>query len=238
MLADGLQDGGRLPGVGLGGDEQRPVIERDARSMHQRVTLADERPAQQRLDHVGVQHVGRLAYQRRGIDLGGRLAAVDDNAEPEPPRHLVVDDRLGRAVLGRVGHNGDIVIRLVDEGAGAEVAKLRQAVRRANQDDVVDVIVIDLPARRVPDQPVGDGITHHRQGTQRDEIRQQVVHAQLSHQQRQDRPAQHQQRVVHGEEAGHPLPEVERRLRAPAEDPGLRPGEIPEGRALRGEHRR
>ena len=59
------QDGGGLARVRPGGHQHRLPIEGNAGRMHQGIALAHKTPAQDRLDHIRVEHVQRILQDRR-----------------------------------------------------------------------------------------------------------------------------------------------------------------------------
>jgi hypothetical protein len=102
------------------------VAVREAGRVHERVAALGERPAQDRLDHVRVEHVRRPPHQprRRGLD---RLARLDREPESEAARALAVANggpHRAIAVRGDAAQ-ADPDVRLAAESANPEALQLR-----------------------------------------------------------------------------------------------------------------
>ena len=75
LVVEQAQARGRLAGVRPGGDQERLAVLGQAGGVDERVAALRERPAQDRLDDVRVEHVRRPADQRRRrrLHLGAEL---------------------------------------------------------------------------------------------------------------------------------------------------------------------
>ena len=124
MVVEHAEARGRLPGVGPGGDQEGVLAARQARGVHERIASLGERPAKDRLDDVGVEHVRGPPQQLRC----GRLDAIveiDHDTEPQATGTLVVVDG-GVAVRAHLPHPHPDVGRS-DQLADAEALELGQA---------------------------------------------------------------------------------------------------------------
>ncbi len=238
-MVERLQDGRRLAGVGARRDQVGAVALRDAGGVHQCEPELGELPPQQRFGAVRVQHVRRVPEERVDRHRGGVLEVVDDGeAGPLAVRQPVVAvDPAEAHPAGQRRHlaEGDLDLRRGVQRVDPEPQQLRQCHGRGDRDEIVHRVA-ERPLLALPPQhPVGDREPHQRQRTDRDQVRNQVVHAEALVQQQVERAAHEQRGGVHGHECHQP---GGARVRRPgvAEDEPVGEQEQPQRRDLRGEH--
>ena len=102
-----------LPGVGARGEHERVVAVREAGGVHERVALARERPAQDRLDDVRVEHMGRALEQRSGQYLDALSHLGDLHPEAEGPEAFGVPEAARAvAVAAAFRESGEAAVRV------------------------------------------------------------------------------------------------------------------------------
>ena len=122
VVVQKLQTRGGLARVGPGGDHERVLSVGEAGRVDKRVSLAGERPAQDRLDDVRVENVWRALQQRRRQHLHALPDLRDLDPEADPPLALGVRDRARLAVwrravcrrpvaVSRCGRSADVAVR-------------------------------------------------------------------------------------------------------------------------------
>jgi len=103
MIAQQPQYGGRLARVGQRRQHHADPAQADAGGVQQHAATRDHHEAQQGLDDVRIDDVGRPGQQRADDDVD-LIAEVDPEVRAEPTQVLLVAKR--RARVGVFGHRG------------------------------------------------------------------------------------------------------------------------------------